>query len=94
VDNLDAPTWRPAANEEVTSDPTGFANCESAIAAVASRSGGTIANRVYSLSPDWGRVLRASISAAPRLPSALQIICWSQPGPEVDMVVKVDDGRS
>jgi hypothetical protein len=92
MDNLHAPTWRPAANEDVTSYNTEFANCEAAIAAVASRSGGTIDNRLYSVSPEWGRVLRASIAAGPRLPSALSVVCWSQPGAEVEMVVKVGDG--
>ena len=94
MDNLDAPTWRPATNEEIVSNQTEFANCDSAIAAVASRSGGTIADRVYTLSPQWGRVLRASIGGGARLPGTLLVICWSQAGPEVDMVVKVDDGGS
>jgi hypothetical protein len=92
MDNLHAPPWRAAADETIVSDDTEFANCETAIAAVASRSGGAISDRVYSVSPKWGRVLRASIGAAPRLPSALSVICWSQPGPEVEMVVKVAGG--
>jgi hypothetical protein len=89
LDNIEYPPWSIAASEQITSDHAGFEACEAAIAAMASRSGGGISNEVFSVSPQWGRVLRAKIGAAPQLPSILQVICWSNPGPEVDMVVKV-----
>ena len=91
MDNFPHPPWNASGDETSVSDPTTFRPCEQAIEAFASRAAGRITERRYSVSKQWGRVLRAKVSFA-RANSAVTVLvtCWSGDGPGVQMAVEVD----
>jgi len=83
---------RTATSDEVsTSDPKMFGACEQAMDAFARRGGGTITERKYSISKEWGRVLRAKVSFARNgVAGTMLVTCWTGAGPGVQMAVEVE----
>jgi hypothetical protein len=91
MDNFPHPPWTATADETSVSDPTAFSVCEQAIEAFASRADGKVTERRYSISQQWGRVLRAKVGfARANSAGAVLVTCWSGAGPGVQMAVEVD----
>jgi hypothetical protein len=91
---MDVPTFPPrnaTADEQIVSDPTAFGTCEEALQAFTSRGAGTVVERQYSVSPEWGNVLRARVTLGNGLTSAIPVVCWSKSGQGVAMFVDMQD---
>jgi hypothetical protein len=91
MDSFTYPPWNAGGDETSVSDSTMFSNCDQAIEAFASRDGGQITERRYSVSKQWGRVLRAKVGFARRgFVSTTLVTCWSDVGPGVQMAVEIE----
>ena len=91
MDNFPHPPWIATPHETSVSDPTTFGACEQALGAFASRAGGKITERRYSVSKQWGQVLRAKVGFARGNHAVKTLVtCWSGAGPGVQMAVEVD----
>jgi hypothetical protein len=90
MDVFPNPPWDATSNETI-SDPTTFSDCEQALGVFVSHGGGTIVERRYSLSKQWGRVLRAKVNFAQNgVAGTLLTTTWSGAGPGVQMAVEVE----
>ena len=87
MDSSMFPPTTAGAAEKIVSDGAAFGACEEALQAFASRASGTVTDRQYSVSPQWGNVLRAKVSLGGGVASAIPVVCWSRPGQGVEMVV-------
>jgi hypothetical protein len=91
MDVFPHPPWSGTADETSVSDPTTFSDCEQAMQAFASRAQGEITERRYSISKQWGRVLRAKVGFGRGNVAATTLVtCWSGAGAGVQMAVEVD----
>jgi len=82
MNGFSSPPWSGAADETSVSDPGKFADAERAIEAIAARGGGLIFDRKYTISREWGRVLRAKIRfAAAGIAGTTLVTCWSGADP-------------
>jgi hypothetical protein len=91
MDHFPHPPWIEAPDETSVSDPAKFSDCERAIDAFASRAQGHITDRRYSLSKEWGRILRAKVGVTHAgLGGTLLVICWMGAGPSVSIAIEVD----
>jgi hypothetical protein len=94
MDSWEFPPWSPAADETVALDLSTFRNCEAAVQAVASRGNGQISDELYTVSSEWGEILRAKVTFVLQdLPTTSLVTCWSAAEPHVQMFVKIDDGE-
>jgi hypothetical protein len=94
MDDWTFPPWSPAADERVATDRSAFHNCEAAVRDIASRGDGEISHETYTLSEEWGKVLRAKVTFTfEGSPTTSLVTCWSVSGPRVKMWVKKDDGE-
>jgi hypothetical protein len=85
------PPWNVAGDETSVSDSPAFSRCEQAIGAFASRGGGKVMERKYSVSKKWGKVLRAKVGfARGSFVATTLVTCWSGAGPGVQMAVEVE----
>lgn len=74
-------------DEKNVSDHAGFDNCEAAIQAFAFEAKAQITDRKYSVSKQWGKVLRAKVLIARHGLSATTLVtCWTGSGPGVQLV--------
>ena len=91
MDNFPHPPWNATPDETRVSDPTEFNACKQAIEAFASRAEGKISERTYSVSKQWGRVLRAKVGFSRGGSAVMTLVtCWTGAGPGVQMAVEVD----
>jgi hypothetical protein len=92
MDSFTYPHWDAISDETAVSDTRTFSDCEQAVAAFASRAGGSIVDRKYSVSDQWGRVLRANVGLSHRAGFAATtlVTCWSGAGPGVRMAVEIE----
>ena len=88
------PPSSPSQDEKVVLDRSAFRDCKEAVQAFASRHGGKMENETYTVSKEWGKVLRAKITSMFQgSPVASLVICWSGAGPKLRIVVMpYDDG--
>ena len=90
--DLSFPPWEPGADEQSTVARAGFAVCEAAVEALASKAGSTVLDSELSVSKQWGNVLRAKVVIARAgLSATTQVTCWSEPKSGVQMVARVLD---
>src|SRR5580698_9934256 len=90
MDEFPHPPWNTMAGETSVSDAAEFRDCERAIDAFASRGKGVITERRYSVSRDWGRVLRAKVAFAQAgFDATMLVTCWTGEGPGVRIAVEV-----
>jgi hypothetical protein len=87
MDVPEFPPTDPAADETVVTDGAAFATCEMALQAFASRGSATVTDRQYSLSPEWGHVLWATVALPGVGVSAIPVVLSSKPGEGVAMFV-------
>jgi hypothetical protein len=87
MDGLTFPPGSATADEKIVADGAAFGTCEEALQAFVSRGAGTVTDRQYSVSPEWGNVLRAKVALGQGVASAIPIVCWAKPGQGVEMVV-------
>jgi hypothetical protein len=93
MESFDIPPWSPAVEETVALDHSAFRNCEDVLRAVVSRGDGNISNETYTLSKQWGKILRAKVTSTFRgAPTSSLVMCWSASDPGVEIWIKVDDG--
>lgn len=91
MDNFPHPPWDVTSNETTLSDPATFRDCEQALDLFASHGGGTIVERRYSLSKQWGRVMRAKVNfAASGLAGTLHTVAWCGAGAGVQVAIEVE----
>jgi hypothetical protein len=91
MDSFPHPPWNAGADETSVSDSATFSNCDLAMEAFASRGGGKIMQRRYSVSKTWGRVLRAKVAfARAGFASTTLVTCWAGAGPSVQMAVEIE----
>src|SRR5277367_3981795 len=86
------PPWEFVANNEVeTSYSSEFNNCEAVIREFASKGGGIISERRYSVSKKWGKILRAKVGFTRANMAVTSLVtCWAGAGPEVQIAVEVE----
>jgi len=87
MDHPNFPPMSATADEKIASDHTAFRNCEEAVQAFATQGKGQVTDRQYSVSPEWGNVLRAKVALGAGLASAIPVVCWSKPGQDAELVV-------
>jgi hypothetical protein len=91
--NMEQPTFPPlsaAPDEQSVSDHAGFDQCEAALQTFAAKANAELTDRTYSVSKEWGRILRAKVRMGGAGSSmAPLLICWTAPGPGVQMMVEV-----
>jgi hypothetical protein len=91
MEDFQHPEWDATSNETTVSDPKAFRDCEQALSALASHGDGAIVERRYSLSKQWGRVMRAKVNVAHNgVAGTLLATAWSGAGPGVHMAVEVE----
>jgi hypothetical protein len=91
MDHFPHPPWIATRDETSVADPAKFSDCEQAIDAFASRAPGHISDRRYSLSKEWGRILRAKVGVAHAgMGGTLLVTCWTGAGPGVSIAIEVD----
>jgi hypothetical protein len=91
MDNFPHPPWSMTGDEVSDSDTTKFADCEQAIDAFASRTDGKITERRYSVSEEWGRILRAKVGFAHgSIGGTVLVTCWTGEGPGVRIAMEID----
>jgi hypothetical protein len=82
VDDLRFAPSKPDPDEQVATDHSGFDKCEAAMALLTDRPGTRIANRTYTISKRWGKVLRArAITIDEGASVAPVVVCWTGSGP-------------
>jgi hypothetical protein len=91
MDGFSYPPWNGTGDETSVSDLTSFADCEKAVETFVSRGGGKIMQQKYSVSKQWGRVLRAKVGfASGGVAGTTLVTCWSGAGPGVQMAVEIE----
>jgi len=94
MDGWPAPSWSPTADEKAVLDRSIFHHCEITLNAYAERINGKISNETYTLSKEWGKILRAKVAWNLRGRSATSLVtCWSASEPGVEIFIKIDDGK-
>ncbi len=79
---------RPTEDEQAAADHSGFQDCEAVMAMYADRSGDRMADRTYTVSKQWGKVLRAkAIMTRHGRSSTALVTCWTGSGPGVRIFV-------
>jgi hypothetical protein len=73
------PPPSPAADEEVVPHGPAFAVCDEVLHSLTQRGGGVIEDRQYSVSAQWGHLVRARLKSAGGS-SDFPVACWSKPG--------------
>ena len=90
MDIFPHPPWNAITEETSVSDSVEFSQCERAIDVFASRGKGVINERRYSVSKDWGRILRAKVAFAEAgFDATMLVTCWTGEGPGVRIAVEV-----
>jgi hypothetical protein len=85
------PEWPATSGESYVSDRKEFKECEAAIQILASRSNSNIADRRYTYSNQWGRILRAKILTGEHgLSVVSRVTCWMGPDKGVQLAVEVE----
>ena len=86
------PPSPPAADERIVADSAAFEPCEAALQSLVLRAGYVVTERQYSVSPDWGQVLRAKVDIAGGAISA-PVIVWLKEGEGVGLFVDMGPER-
>ncbi len=86
MDTPPAPPALVAADERSVVDGAAFGACDKALEAFVARGGVTVTSRQYSISPQWGNVLRAKVAFRDGSVD-YPVTCWSKPGEGAEMWV-------
>jgi hypothetical protein len=88
--DLSFPPWEQTDDEQSVSDHAEFVDCEAVIQSLASKMSSNVIGREYSVSKQWGKVLRAKVVMSQAGLSATTLVtCWSRAKSGVEMMVKV-----
>jgi hypothetical protein len=91
MNGFTCPPFSLAADETVVSDSPAFSTCKDVLGEVASKLSGSVTDQQYSLSKEWGKIVRARI---PFLHNGLKgtalVTCWSNSGSGVKLAAKMD----
>jgi hypothetical protein len=88
IDEFQWPAWSAGEDENEVSDHTGFEPCEAVIQTLASKTDDRIVNRKYSVSKQWGKILRANLMPEDEFAtSAPVVVCWTGAGPGVQIFI-------
>ncbi len=87
MDHASWPPSRPAADEKIVSGGAEFATCDKGLDAFAAQGAGTVAERRYSSSPEWGYVVRAKVTLGRDGWGGAPVICWAKPGQKAELFV-------
>ena len=91
MDDLSAPPWDVANDETIVADSSIFSQCDDVLKTFVSQAKGLIKSRTYSISKQWGSVLRAKAELPfAGVTTTTLITCWSKSGSGVEIVVKVE----
>jgi hypothetical protein len=91
ADSYSCPPWTVAPGETVSSDPAGFDACLTVISALAERVNGKVTEQSYSMSKQWGKIVRAKIAYEHKgSGGGFLVICWSETGSDVKIALQVD----
>jgi len=91
-DDLFHPPWEPASDEVSVSDGAGFSGCDAVIRALAEKADSNPRDTQYSLSKQWGKVVRTKLTIAHGgLSATTLVVCWSSPDGKVQMVAQLED---
>ena len=91
MDSFPHPPWNAVSGETSASDLTEFSQCEQAVSAFSSQAKGKITERRYSVSKQWGKVLRAKVEFAHgNLAGTALVTSWSDSGSGVKIAVEVE----
>jgi hypothetical protein len=93
MDQTRWPPSSPAADEPVVSGGAGFAACDKGLDAFAAQGAGTVAERRYSSSPEWGYVVRAKLTLGGDASRGAPVICWAKPGQKAELFVDMGQPR-
>jgi hypothetical protein len=91
MNGLSMPPWGGSPDEIASVDPAGFGACQSVVQGFASKAGGQITGRRYSVSKEWGKILRARMTVGQREEAFTMLLtCWSRPGEPVEIVLQAE----
>jgi hypothetical protein len=91
MDNYSFPPPDPAPDEIVSPYSSRFGACEQVIGMFSSRVNGAITEQAYSLSEQWGAIIRAKITfERDGSPATALLTCWSGSGSDVRFDLTLD----
>lgn len=90
MDDSPYPPWTPAPDETRVSGSYGFTQCDQVLEALASRGNGSVVERQYSTSKEWGKIVRAKIRL-PQGPATHLVNCWQDAEANVAIATMVDE---
>jgi hypothetical protein len=91
VGGYSCPPWNVVPNETVSSDPAEFSICNTVINALVARLNGKATGQIYSLSEQWGKIVRAKIVYEHQgTVGTVLVTCWSDSGSDVKIALQVE----
>jgi hypothetical protein len=87
MEELAFPEWPATSDEQPAESDVGFEQCEAMISLLAQRMNSTVADRKYSISKKWGRILRAKIIMGF---SAPRVSCWTGSGAGAQIFIEFE----
>jgi len=93
MDNTAFPPWEAAGDETPAQKSEAFSVADRVVESFATKANGRIIERTYSISKQWGRLLRAKIAFEYKgRPSTYLVACWYVSDSEVAIVTKQENG--
>jgi hypothetical protein len=91
MDQYSFPPWKPSNDDIRSSDSARFSECEKVIETFCSRINGDVTEQTYSISEQWGAIVRAKIAfETDGSPGTALLTCWSASGPDVRFDLTLD----